>query len=123
MKRVNAASSRGCKTTAPDTVAVGETAPSCFAPRGISGLGARTRVPVGAAAPAPAAEIAKHTSAPTGAATNARPPTTFLMYALLNERQLPPLGAAPIRPCQLRRDDNSDVSGRYRWPKWWARGR
>src|SRR5262249_18753093 len=78
MKRVSAASSRGCSTTAPETVAVGETAPSFVAPRGMSGFGASTRVPAGAA-PAPEAEIAKHTSASNGAATSARTPKTFFM--------------------------------------------
>src|SRR5436309_13067067 len=90
MKRVNAPSSRGCSTTAPDTVAVGETAPSRFAPCGISGLGVTTLVPVGAEAPAPEAETAKHTSASSGAAASARTPRTLFMYALLAARQLPP---------------------------------
>ena len=90
MKRVNAPSSRGWRTTAPDTVFVGETAPSWVAPRGICGVAARTLVAVGATAPAPDAEIAKHASASTGATTSARTPKTFFMYVLLDERQLPP---------------------------------
>src|SRR6478672_5662914 len=77
----------------------------------MSGFGARTLVPVGAAAPAPAAEIAKHASAANGAATSARTPRTLFMYALLDATAVAaPLGAAPVRPCQLRRDDHSDVS-------------
>src|SRR6266566_704957 len=84
MKRVNAPPSRGCSTTAPDTLADGETGPSCVAPRGIRGLGATTLVPVGAAAPAPAAEVAKQSNAKSGAATSARRLTNRFIYVLLN---------------------------------------
>src|SRR5215475_3780798 len=111
MKRCRALSSRGCNTTAPVTVADGDTAPSCFAPRGIRGFGATTFVPVGAAAPAPAAEIVKHTSAKSGAATSAREPANHFMKILLIARLLPPPQCGPNRTptyrtsetrCQLR---------------------
>src|SRR5437764_9882248 len=95
MKRVSAASSRGCSTTAPDTVAAGDTAPSCSAPCGIRGLGATILVPVGAAAPAPAAEIPKHTAASSGAATSVRRPRPLLMQFLLIAATAPPPGARP----------------------------
>src|SRR5215475_3603802 len=96
MKRCNALSSRGCNTTAPVTVADGDTAPSCFAPWGIRGLGATTFVPVGAAAPAPAAEIVKHTNAKSGTATSARQPANHFMKILLSHGYCRPLSAAPI---------------------------
>ena len=47
------------------------------------GFGATTFVPVGAAAPAPEAEVAKHTNAKSGAATSAPRPTNRFMYVLL----------------------------------------
>jgi hypothetical protein len=56
----------------------------------MSGFGATTRVPVGAAAPAPAAEIAQHTNARSDAATGARAPTNLFMSILLIARQQPP---------------------------------
>src|SRR5215467_8061344 len=105
MKLVSAVSSRGCSTTAPDTADVGETGPSCLAPRGMSGLGATMRVPVGAAAPAPAAEIAKHTSASSGIATSARRATRLLIKLLLVARLLPPRRARPSIDTSYRKSE------------------
>src|SRR5262245_16861619 len=95
MKRGSASASRGCSTTAPDTLGAGEAGPSFSAPCGINGLGATTLVPVGAAAPASAAEIAKHASAVSDTATSARRPRTLLMKLLLIARLLPPPEARP----------------------------
>ena len=98
MKRVNALASRGCSTTVPDTFAEGDTGPSFVAPSGINGLGATTFAPVGAAAPAPAAEIVKHNNANNGAATSARKRTTrFICTPPIARHPAAPLSAAPGR--------------------------
>src|SRR6185437_3097496 len=107
MKRVNAPGSRGCSTTAPDTVADGDTGPSFVAPLGSNGLGATTLAPVGAAAPAPAAEIVKHTNASSGAATSARKRTTRFIYTLLSHGNCRPPECGPDPTCSQNRTASS----------------
>jgi hypothetical protein len=109
MKRVNALASRGCSTTVPDTVADGDTGPSFVAPLGISGFGATTFEPVGAAAPAPAAEIVKHTNANTAlprALANAQPASSA---PLLSHGTCRPAECGPQSTRSYRTDRAVDV--------------
>src|SRR5262249_52939603 len=86
----------GSSTTAPETVAEGDTAPSFVAPRGTRGLGATTLMPAGRpAAPAPEAETARQSRARSGAATSARKRRTRFMYFLLSHGDSRPPECGP----------------------------
>ncbi len=88
MKRVRAASLRGRRATAPETVASARTAPSMRASRGRRGAAATVRIVPEAAAPAPAAESVQHTPTRSATARAVRQERNLVRAALDTPRSL-----------------------------------